>query len=222
MSKQQVDHYGVHLSSNGLWFLIQGDEQNERGLQNVKSNITVKTHRSRLFSHTIRLGVLELDDDLTAAIGWLGKDKLGKLLLPNPDNAGRVVFVEEDTTSSSTIYHAVNLTTPSGLQPIRPAWMVTLGEARGEYRLTNVQPFIITDVTPRWMAKEGAEIASLFRSGTRPLIFIGSRDVVLPREVEARLNGRVFKKLAGFSASDLQKIGSYFLQSWMKNGNRNH
>jgi len=222
MNKQRTDHYGVHLASNGLWFLIQNDEQNERGLLNVKSNIAVKTHRNRPVSHSIRLGSGELGDDLSAAtLEWLSRDKLGSLLLPDPRNAGRVVFVEEDPKLHNQIYLVGSLTS-SIRAPVRLAWTVTLGEAKAEFRLTNVQPFIITGVTPKWMAQHGSEIAALFRAGTRPLILVGSSDVVIPREVQERLKPGAFRRLGKHTPQQLEQMGSSFLQKWFTDARKNN
>lgn len=219
MKTKQVDHYGVHLSPNGLWFLIQDDEQNERALPNVKSNISVKTYRRQPPTHSIRLGVGELSADNRATLEWLRNDKLGKLLLPSPDNAGRVAFVQEDSWYIQTVHDAMWLTSPTHM-PIRPSWMMTMAEARAQSRLTNVQPFIITDVTAKWMTDYGSKVIALFRLGTRPLILIGSSDVVLPREIKTRMKMTAFRKMKSISAEQLQNIGSVHLKDWIANARR--
>lgn len=211
MKQNQIDHYGAHLS-NGLWFLVQDDEQNERGLSNVRSNLEVKTHRRLPPTHSIRLGVGELNDSERATLESLKKSTLGKLLLPNPNNAGKVVYVEDSTGLTEGAYRAANLSSHTSI-PIRPSFSVSLAEARGQARLTNVQPFIISDVTASWMTKHGSEILSLFRAGTRPLILVGASDVVLPRSVR-RVKGTAFRKVKNESVETLRRIGSVALKEW--------
>lgn len=214
MKKLLVDHYGVHQSPNGLKFLVQEDEQNARGL-NVQSNIKVRTYRNALPTHAITLVHDGLrSPDAGAHLSWLENDKLGKLLLPNPDNAGVVVFVDP-TVSTTDILKATKLTS-STKPPVTVAWMMTLAEARLQARLTNVQPYIIYGVTPRWMSEMGDRIVELFRLGTRPLILVGSSDVVLPNEVK-RISGRAFRKVAQLDLP-LEKVGGYFLREKMRNG----
>lgn len=217
MKKLLVDHYGVHRSPTGLNFLIQDDEQNERGL-NVQSNIKVRAYRSASVTHAITLvhdGLL--GTDARDFLSWLEADRLGKLLLPNPDNAGVVVYVDVDdvNTPANKLVKATRLTSATK-PPVTVAWLMTLAEARLQARLTNVQPYIIYGVTPRWMSEMGDKIVELFQLGTRPLILVGSSDVVLPNKV-SRVSGRAFKKVAG-SNLPLEKIGGYFLREKMRNG----
>ena len=211
MKQNQVDHFGAH-QSNGLWFLVQDDEQNERGLSNVRSNLEVKTHRRLPATHSIRLGVGELTDSERLTLESLKKSTLGKLLLPNPDNGGKIVYVEDSSGLTEGAYRSANLSTHTTM-PIRPSFSVSLAEARGQARLTNVQPFIISDVTASWMTRHGSEIISLFRAGTRPLILVGASDVVLPRGLR-RVKGTAFRKVKAISPQSLQRIGSVALKEW--------
>lgn len=213
MKKLLVDHYGVHLSPNGLNFLIQEDEQNARGL-NVQSNIKVRAYRNASPTHAIDLvhdGLRSADD--RTYLSWLENDQLGKLFLPDPANAGIVVYV--DTVPVYNLIQATRLSSPTK-PPLTVAWMMTLAEARLQARLTNVQPYIIYGVTPSWMSDVGEKIVHLFQLGTRPLILVGSSDVVLPKGVK-RLRSTAFRKVAQFDVS-LETIGGYFLREKMRNG----
>lgn len=216
MKKLQVDHYGVHQAPNGLTFLLQEDEQNSRGL-NVQSNLKVRTYRSAAPTHSINLvfdGLSSADD--RALLNWLESDKLGKLLLPNPDNAGTVVFVADEHHIPAQNFVVSTRLTSATKPPVTVAWLMTLAEARLQARLTNVQPYIIYGVTPKWMNEMGDKVVELFQLGTRPLILVGSSDVVLPPKVR-RLRGTAFRKVAEKNF-DLKKIGGHFLRERMRNG----
>ena len=216
MKKLQVDHYGVHQSPNGLNFLIQEDEQNERGL-NVQSNIKVRTYRSASPTHAITLVFdgLPSSDDRTL-LSWLEGDRLGKLLLPDPDNAGQIVFVDETTIGYTDNLVRASRLSSSTKPPVTISWMMTLAEARLQARLTNVQPYIIFGVTPAWMASLGDKIVQLFEFGSRPLILVGSEDVVLPPKVK-RLRGTAFRKISERGLS-LEAIGGHYLREKMRHG----
>ena len=216
MKKLQVDHYGVHQDPNGLTFLLQDDEQNSRGL-NVQSNLKVRAYRSAATTHAIKLVFdgLSSPDDRTL-LSWLENDQLGKLLLPNPDNAGKVVFVTDDHHIPAQNFVTSTRLTSAIKPPVTVAWLMTLAEARRQARLTNVQPYIIYGVTAAWMSDLGGKIVQLFELGTRPLILVGSSDVVLPPKVR-RLRGTAFKKVAEKNF-DLETIGGHFLREKMRNG----
>lgn len=208
-----VDHYGVHRASNGLLYIIQDDEQNSRGL-NVKSNIKVKTHRRLPVTHDLRLEDGTLSDSDARAIAALEKNKLGRLFLPIPTNAGKIVFIEDFDVNHYDLMAATMLSNPIPRVPVVAAWRLTTGELAGQARRTNIQPFVITGVTPRWMKEYGSQIVDLYRMGTRPLVLVGSSDVVLPPEIE-RVRGTAIRKVANLSDHPAN-VGGIYLRNWMR------
>lgn len=213
MRQKRVDHFGVHESENGMFYLIQDDEQNTRGL-NVKSNIKVTTWRRGLSPHDIRLvseGLLSPND--RRILSKLERDALGQLLLPRWDNAGKIVYISGTDLHfhESTSLGLLGITEPIS----QPAWLMTLGEARKQARVTNLAPYIIYDVNASWFGTGGDKIVNTFRGGTRPLILIGNSDVVLPNYVSRVTQDCLtdFKKIK----SPLKEVGSIYLKELMKN-----
>jgi len=208
-----VDHYGVHRSPNDLLFLIQEDEQNARGL-NVKSNIRVRTHRRLPVTHALRLedGALSATD--SGIVNYLEGSRLGRLFLPTPNHQGEMVYIEEDKVAFNNVVTSTLLSNPMPRPPVIPAWRTTPGEIAGQSRRTNIQPYIITAITPRWMRENGSRLVDLFRVGTRPLILLGSSDVVVPTEI-IRTSGTAFSKLRKLEAPP-QQVGGIYLKNWMR------
>lgn len=212
MKQAIVDHYGVHLAPNGLMFLIQDDEQNARGL-NVRSNIKVKTHRRLPVTHDLRLEDRALSASDLSTLASLEKNKLGRLLLPIPTNAGRIVYINDYDVNHYDLMTATTLSNPVPRVPVAAAWRVTESELAGQSRRTNIQPYVVTGVTPKWMKQNGSQIVDLYRLGTRPLILVGSNDVVLPPEIE-RVRGTAIKKAARLEYAN---AGGVYLRNWMRN-----
>lgn len=212
MKLKRTDHFGVHEAPNGMFYLIQDDEQNIRGL-NVKSYIKVVPWRNGQCPHDIRLvsdGLLSAHD--RSVLGALDLDPLGRLLLPRWDNSGTVVFLDE----KESVYPALSEWDMAlgGVEGNKSAaWLMTIGEARRESRLTNIAPYIIYSVTPAWLSKEGEKIVEIFRNGTRPLILVGRRDVVLPNHI-TRVENHALMDLTNLEQPKL--AGATYLKERMR------
>lgn len=212
----KLETYGAHLSPNGLWVLIQDiAEQNARRL-NIKSGLKVHAYRGAGCPHAVVLPLSgTLSDDASALLGALESDPVGKLLLPSPGKAGQIIYIDSSDVNNVHIQEAMALTSPSHVLPMKYAWMTNEADLKRESKLTNLQPFVVIDVNMRWMKQYGYKAISMFSLGTRPLILVGDRDVILPSEVKRR-RGTIFKKIHKAQRS-LKEIGAYHLLNWMRN-----
>lgn len=211
-TKILIDHFGVHLSPDGLWFLEQeGNSQNARGLD-VRSPFMVKTARAANCPHSILLADRGLTDlDLTSQSKLL-KNALGRMFLPIP-SPPQIVFVEQTPERLQKVLNLLALNSPHG-NGIMPAWMATPGALRATYRSTNIQPLVITNIDVRWMT-QNRYLLDLLLTGTRPIILLGDADVVLPTIVK-RLDGKMLDKIK-IKNVNLSRIGANTLYKFMRN-----
>ena len=205
-------HYGLHLSPDGLWFLLQDGEQNARNLD-VRSPFTVKADRVSRAPHAIQLADRSLTDDERSVQRRLVKSKLGRQFLPLPTTVPRMTFLPQTPARLEKAFNIKELGSPVG-QDMFMAPYTTMPSLKVASNATNILPLILTHIDVKWMS-QNQMILDMLKMGKRNVILMGSEDVVIPPGTCERIDGRAFDRLP--DKGNLRSIGANTAYKFMRN-----
>lgn len=194
----QASHFGVHWEGPIGW-LLQGDgAENALG---IKQECTFFPPKGRC-SHRIVLGVGPPPPD----------DPLVHALLPLPDRAQRLFFLGGSTAQAMGVLRPLLRMSSPLEMPVTPIWATTARETTKQLGLTNVQPWVITDVAPKDIGRL-REIVSLSYASPRTILFVGSGDTPTPPTLQVLETSLWGQDLKG---EPWEKIGAQALRRHLR------
>ena len=211
-----MDHYGVHLAPDGLYWLVQENGgQNARGLS-IKCPFVVRPkprvgcpHRLSLNSRTS--GAVDL-----SFVNAIAGNALTRAFLPIPQEP-KAFFVEENSHVVSDVLFKLLDLSGAGLSSITDPMFMTPKDMLHRAGCSNIAPFVVTGMSVKWMAKSG-ELLNAFRN-SRTLIISGDPDCVLPSWIERVSNRDLLQmapQLSETRSSRLRGDGEAALTQWMR------
>ena len=209
----QVDHFGVHWDGPVAWLLQGRSGANFVGLgQKCPFQI-----RGGVCNHMIVPTAPVPDRVHWAAFERLLGDPLVQAMLPIPGAMDRKSFFISDPGDTLPLYLATLSRLSSPIRtPVRPIWVIDRRvEIERELTRTNVQPWIVTQVTQKNQALVDmiAKSADYF---PRTVILTGGGDVVVPKNLH-RIETKISKTpLADLLTLPLETLGAAVLRKYAR------
>lgn len=207
-----VDSYGLHWDGAVGW-LVQGrSATNFVGLAKKSPFIQPKG----MCNHLLPVAAPIPDKLHWASFQKIMRDPLVQAMLPIPREAGDRAFYVTDPYDDLSLYLAclTRLSSPI-TSAIRPAWMVKASELEREMMATNIQPWVITQVT----TKEQGLVNAVSKSTNylpRTVVMSGKDDVIVSSPMK-----RIQTEIREFSIEDLvtlplEVIGATVLRRFVR------
>lgn len=142
-------------------------------------------------------------------------DPLVQAMLPVPKEDPGFYYLPT-TDARYDLYLVMLSRMSSPIYPIVvPMWTTTPTALMNEVMMTNVQPFVVTNVEPKH-TQLVAQMARVVPTAPRKLLMVGSPDVPLPQHAK-RLTTRITDfNLADLAALPLENLGAAVVRRYMR------
>lgn len=207
-----VDYYGLHYDGAIPW-LVQGrGGTNFFGLKKTSPFVA----RNGMCNHLIPLAAPIPDRMHWEFFQEISSDPMITAMLPIPREPGDRAFYFEDPYDDLNLHLSCLSRLSSPIKSVmRPAWMIRSDQVEFEMSRTNVQPWILTQVTP----KDQDLVTRITKSSAylpRTVILTGKSEVVVTAPMKRVVTRIRDVDLKAMISQPLENIGATVLRRFAR------
>lgn len=205
----QVDHYGLHFDSRISWLLQGRGGTNFVGL---KKQCPFIVKGVGMCNHLIPAAAPIPDRVHWEFFQDIVTDPLVQAMLPIPrPSTQRAYFVEDPHDDLNILISCLSRFSSPIRSVLKPAWMLAMEEIEQQMGTTNIQPWVITQATPK-QQKIVSHVAKASPYMPRTVVVTGNRDIVV-NDPMMRLETKIRDvNLETLISMPLENIGAMILR----------
>lgn len=199
-------------------FLHQDRVQNALSAK-VISPFKVQTVKRYRCNHNIPLGATLPSQEHRDKLTELMDDSLVRVMLPVPRNiTDPIPFVVDTGQNLRLVMHLLSKLSSPIIDVIHPAWASVIQNMTTELSATNVQPFVMSEVTSSYTEKLNRAV-SVAITAPRRLIVMGHAHVALPKgceRIETGLGSMSAEQINELALLPWETLGAWIVRQYMR------